>query len=341
MILIMIPELKQKRREINLNKLFTLVLYAFFFASVVGLVVQLDNLNTGNSEQVLKPFVSGVWLCTFTLVFSLQGLFILKFHVPQSPLLYLALAVLAAALGMGYFVGFRIDAGLWAAILIAQLLFNSWLASQEGCTVLDPDEQNVYTELASPDASMRLCSPGSAWRTCNNVLVGLTCFFMVMLEGGCWLQAIGYRKYSPQGTFVTVQVLNVNLTLLTKCEGQFDPALPTFWFEVGGGGHSMSDLWGLRDELVHTYGRRVCSYDMPGTGWSDPAVAGAPTIIHAVMTAMHKEKVLNASEKFILLGTMDDADTRILDYYLSYPNNTVALVPATMGVGTAFGLTSV
>jgi hypothetical protein len=36
----------------------------------------------------------------------------------------------------------------------------------------------------------------------------------------------------------------------------------------------MSDLWGLRDELVSKYGLRYCSYDPPGTGWSDPVVAG-------------------------------------------------------------------
>jgi hypothetical protein len=44
--------------------------------------------------------------------------------------------------------------------------------------------------------------------------------------------------------------------------------------QVGGGGHSMSDLWGLRDYLVENYGIRYCSYDPPGTAWSDPMVQG-------------------------------------------------------------------
>jgi hypothetical protein len=38
--------------------------------------------------------------------------------------------------------------------------------------------------------------------------------------------------------------------------------------EVGGGGHSMSDLWGVYDTLSQQYNRRVCSFDPPGTGWS-------------------------------------------------------------------------
>ena len=50
-------------------------------------------------------------------------------------------------------------------------------------------------------------------------------------------------------------------------------AVYTYWSEVGGGGHSMSDLWGLRDEIVRR-GFRYCSYDPPGTGYSSPAVSG-------------------------------------------------------------------
>ena len=53
--------------------------------------------------------------------------------------------------------------------------------------------------------------------------------------------------------------------------------------EVGGGGHSMSDLWGLRDAISQRYGRRYCSYDLPGVGWSDYALTDQPIITEQVL----------------------------------------------------------
>jgi hypothetical protein len=105
------------------------------------------------------------------------------------------------------------------------------------------------------------------------VLASLRAIALVLyafLLGGCWLQAIGYRSFAPDGTFITLKVSGVDQRILTKCSGPRSEILPTIWVEVGGGGHSMSDIWGLRDHIVSKYQRRVCSYDMPGTGWSDP-----------------------------------------------------------------------
>ena len=105
------------------------------------------------------------------------------------------------------------------------------------------------------------------------VLASLRAIALVLyafLLGGCWLQAIGYRSFAPDGTFITLKVSGVGQRILTKCAGPRSDILPTIWVEVGGGGHSMSDIWGLRDHIVSKYQRRVCSYDMPGTGWSDP-----------------------------------------------------------------------
>jgi len=51
------------------------------------------------------------------------------------------------------------------------------------------------------------------------------------------------------GTLLACQVL-------TRCSGARNSTVPTMWVEVGGGGHSMSDLWGLEEYIVGTYGRR-------------------------------------------------------------------------------------
>ena len=121
-----------------------------------------------------------------------------------------------------------------------------------------------------------------------------------LLLGGAYLQANGYRTYKPEGTFVTITYPNgYKQKILTNCLGNYNPDLPTLWIEVGGGGHSMSDLWGLRDYIQTNYGRRYCSYDMPGTGWSDFAVTLQPLITSQVIQAM------NEPGPFICLGTMD------------------------------------
>ena len=67
---------------------------------------------------------------------------------------------------------------------------------------------------------------------------------------------------------------------------------------VGTGGHSMSDLWGVRDYVLKHYPQyRYCSYDMPGTGWSDPRVSDQPEITERIMTA------IGETGPFIMIGT--------------------------------------
>lgn len=85
---------------------------------------------------------------------------------------------------------------------------------------------------------------------------GFVFLSIVLLQGGCWLQASGYHSYPPVGEFVTITYpTGQTQRILTHCTGPRDPTMPTFWFEVGGGGHSMSDLWGLRDYLNDHYNR--------------------------------------------------------------------------------------
>lgn len=98
----------------------------------------------------------------------------------------------------------------------------------------------------------------------------------------------------------------------------------------------MSDLWALRDYISTHYNRRYCSYDPPGTGWSDPAVntqvAGSDLITAQVMEAM------NEPGPFICLGSMDDGDIRCLKYCLTKPSNCKAIVPVSFGAQPEFQL---
>ena len=81
--------------------------------------------------------------------------------------------------------------------------------------------------------------------------------------------------YPPRGQFVHISFpTGETRRVHVWCTGP--PATstrrPTFFFDCGGGGHSMSDLWGLQFAL-NAAGRRVCTYDPPGTAWSDFPVA--------------------------------------------------------------------
>jgi hypothetical protein len=70
----------------------------------------------------------------------------------------------------------------------------------------------------------------------------------------CSIDTLGYNYYSPDGNFVTITYPNgVTQQILTQCVGPSTSIHPTIWVEVGGGGHSMSDLWGLRDYIVENY----------------------------------------------------------------------------------------
>ena len=110
--------------------------------------------------------------------------------------------------------------------------------------------------------------------------------------------------------------LLVDILLLLRREPQpedteYDASLPTIWSEVGGGGHSMSDLWGLRDELVNKHHRKYCSYDMPGTGHSSPIVLGAAAgggkgdMQDGYVTDLVIEAMGMQEEPMVMMGSMD------------------------------------
>jgi hypothetical protein len=83
--------------------------------------------------------------------------------------------------------------------------------------------------------------------------------------------------------------------------------------QVGGGGHSMSDLWALRDELVNVHGRRYCSYDVPGTGHSDSHVSGSGKIGGAAEGVYVTDLVMEAMGEegpFVVMGSMDSVSAR-------------------------------
>eukprot|EP01137_Pigoraptor_chileana_P009537 Opistho-2@57973 len=152
-----------------------------------------------------------------------------------------------------------------------------------------------------------------------------------LLLGGTWSLGIGYAVHGPRGVLVNIsedrhRVQNVHVW----CTGRHNSSLPTFWLEVGGGGHSMSDLYGLQFAL-NERGRRVCQYDVLGTGWSDP-----PMPFQDDMDVMEKVAMIIDEGPYIMVATMDDAPARIYRYALKYPFDVKALVPIDYAGGPEF-----
>ena len=113
-----------------------------------------------------------------------------------------------------------------------------------------------------PPATEAAAAAGWRGGPCARCVVGalMVAALMVtmMLLGGCWLQGGATLAFPPRGEFVTVEYGGDGLShrILTRCSGPMDPSVPTIWVEVGGGGHSMSDLWGLEDYIVTNFNRR-------------------------------------------------------------------------------------
>ena len=176
----------------------------------------------------------------------------------------------------------------------------------------------------APCLPARTTRGGCALASAHATLWVITLAFLLLMLGGCWTQAGGYRAFPPRGHFYSIVTGDAVQTVHAWCTGDANATRPTVWMEVGGGGHSMSDLYNLRWEL-NGAGWRTCSYDPPGTGWSGYAVAHQPDVTTAIMAAMGE------TGPFIMLGVMDSGPARIYSYALAHPAAVRTLIPMIYG----------
>jgi hypothetical protein len=225
------------------------------------------------------PNFLGLWLASLTFVFSLQSFYIRKsepltrFRSRVNVYYYALLCVVSALLCIGYFVGYRPDGGAWSIALFLAALLDLLLSRRNDADATwrsSPfSTQRIglidYNTQAKP---ARHPLPRLAVAA-NTTLRAIALILAALLLGGCWVQAIGYRMYPPRGQFVKLNyAAGQTQAIHVYCAGERNSTLPTFWFVGGGGGHSMSDLWGLQAALVDR-SRRVCQYDVPGLVGAD------------------------------------------------------------------------
>eukprot|EP01113_Clastostelium_recurvatum_P042583 TRINITY_DN6909_c0_g1_i1.p1 TRINITY_DN6909_c0_g1~~TRINITY_DN6909_c0_g1_i1.p1 ORF type:complete len:532 (-),score=102.87 TRINITY_DN6909_c0_g1_i1:34-1629(-) len=321
-----------------------LVAAAFCLAGLIGLIYHGARLDDYN-QPIMVPHFLGIWLSTFMLFYGLQIPWTLHFTPHRGYKLSLAsfiqyciIAVVVFILIIGYYVGFRNDGGTWALFLFPCVLINTYLAwirmrlaapnSRISFTVRSKEDGTMDSSDSKPWFDHMVVPKTKAQRIVLLTAAGLNVFVLSiafitvgLLLGGCLVQAQGYRSYPPRGRFVTVSGSKGQTTeVMIWCTGPLSATQPTIVFDIGGGGHSSSDLYGLQFAL-NDAGRRVCTYDYPGCGWSGPSIdVTQPQILDQLMAA------INEPPPYALLGTMDGGPERILQYALKYPSNVAALI---------------
>lgn len=327
----------------------------------IGLAIHAAYLHIGGPRWVYPHFL-GLWLALLTCFFGLQagwqvwaGPADTARQRRANVIGFAFLVVVAFLLLLGYAVGTRADGSLWSTALLLTASLNLHLArlaaqdephAESGASSTSSHEQGLLhswnggssvadshavsvNKPDSPPASVTGPSVAPCWlRTLTVVNAGLRVLGLLLtglLLGGCWTQAIGWRHYTPRGSFYSIQTpTGETQSVHAWCTGPVNASLPTFWIEVGGGGHSMSDLWGLQFGL-NARGRRVCTYDVPGCAWSGYAVPNQQWITKPLMDAMGE------TGPFILLATMDDGPERAYRFALDHPEMVRALVPMQYG----------
>ena len=279
---------------------------------------------------------------------------------------YIVLDAVVFFVFLGSCIGLRADGAVWSVFIEIGTLLNTLLAWHRYRAMLSNDKSSPLgsTSMATA-AEDGMAAPAEGdgvsvgrlspvWlrvlTVFNALLLAIAFLFFCLVMGGTWVQAVGYASYPPPpGSTYTVSYgtglaattggtstsssttaaasTSPTTQVVAYCTGPVNASLPTFLFDIGGGGHSSSDLYGLQDAL-NALGRRVCTYDYPGCGNSGYAAsANQPVFLDQIAAA------LGEPGPFILIGTMDGGPERIYQFALAEPSKVVALIPITWGAG--------
>ncbi len=148
--------------------------------------------------------------------------------------------------------------------------------------------------------------------------IGLLIFLVVILVAGSTYQTMAsasdLRKYPPPGELYDVGDYRLHLF----CTGE---GSPTVILEAGAGNPSIG--WSVVQSGVEGF-TRVCSYDRPGFGWSDPA--NSPLSREQVASLLHDLlQTADVSGPYILVGHSAGGEY-IRAYARQYPSEVLGMV---------------
>jgi hypothetical protein len=270
-------------------------------------------------------------------------------------------------LALLYVVGYRLDAAAWCVPLLGALLLQLaglpaaaapaaaapklGLLAEEGLQRYSVQSDGALLAEHGPPPPLPLPQPATRVALCracccppagtpaplrlafclHGALWAAATAFLLLMLGGAGVTAAGWRRFGRRGTQYDLQPLGQRALLHAWCTGPpYNASRPTVWLDTGGGGHSMSDTFGLQFAL-NAAGWRTCTADPPGTAWSplrepaDQLDALAPARTRALMRASGERG------PFVLLGTMDGGAERIYGLALQFPELVAALVPMQYG----------
>ncbi|KAJ3017525.1 UNVERIFIED_CONTAM: hypothetical protein HDU68_011600 [Siphonaria sp. JEL0065] len=98
-------------------------------------------------------------------------------------------------------------------------------------------------------------------------------FMIIFLAIGSLVQAYATNQFPPRGTITRVSMTDGrSFDMHVYCQGVGNMSLPTVWI-LADATHGVADFYGIQQRIVDK-GRRVCTADPPGSGWSQDIISG-------------------------------------------------------------------
>jgi pimeloyl-ACP methyl ester carboxylesterase len=149
-------------------------------------------------------------------------------------------------------------------------------------------------------------------------LIGLLALLVIVMIVGAIYQsaasASDLKKYPPPGQLYDVGEHRLHLNCIGK-------GSPTVILEAGGG--SPGRVWHLVQEKVAEF-TRVCSYDRPGFGWSDPA--SGPLSSEQMADILHQLlETANVPGPYVMVGH-SAGGVLIREFTQKYPSEVIGMV---------------
>ena len=189
--------------------------------------------------------------------------------------------------------------------------------SEDGEDGEDSKGQRVAAVDGAPKRSRQRCFLSC----CNGLLRVVHVGLLILLCAGSIVAAQVITGYQAPGKVLSVTLADGRKTTVhVYCHGPDNATLPVIWV-VGSAAHGVVDYYGVQFFLAEG-GRRVCTMDCLGFGWSgDYLKGGANTFAYMNSTIAASGERL----PLILVGSGGGASP-VVEYASTYPQNVAGVV---------------
>ena len=183
----------------------------YCLCGLIGVIVHGYYIHTPG-PRVIFPHFLGLWLALFQFYFGLQMIYVRGRKDCDSKtskwslVYYYTASIITGLLIIGYFIGYRIDGGLWCLLLLSCLLttLSILISTKKQSAIVEAVLTNDKSIIVSKPTAL-LTQVG---RKCNTLFGGVVLVLLFLLLGGAWLQGVGYQLFRPRGQIVTINYDN-------------------------------------------------------------------------------------------------------------------------------------